>query len=168
MIFKIYFEKGLNAELVGTLSEDVYLALYDKLLAGALDMGYEKVTESQIEEALVLPQLELFYMYRDGANWKESTSVIFTNPLAITSEKAEEMLREALYENDNFIAEAIDIPTCYFDEDKSKHAHGLHEFLSIKSTDGKPNDAKGRDISQFILEFARQSQKGWKPIRQII
>ena len=99
MMFKIYFEKGLNAELVGTLSEDVYLALYDKLLAGALDMGYEKVTESQIEEALVLPQLELFYMYRDGANWKESASVIFANPLAITSEKAEEMLREALYEN---------------------------------------------------------------------
>jgi hypothetical protein len=50
MMFKIFFERGLHALEVGTLSEDVYMALSERLLEVALEMGYEKVTESLVEE----------------------------------------------------------------------------------------------------------------------
>jgi hypothetical protein len=109
------------------------------------------------------------YQYRDGANWKESTSVVFANPSSLTTEGVEELLRECLFENDNFIAEKVGLPTCYFEDesDDGKYAHGLHEFFSIKETDEEPNDKANRAINQLIVEFAAQSLTGWEPVRQI-
>ena len=49
-MFKIFFERGLHALEIGILSEDVYVAISERLLEVALEMGYEKVTESLIEE----------------------------------------------------------------------------------------------------------------------
>jgi hypothetical protein len=79
-----------------------------------------------------MANLALHYMYRDGANYKESAFVVFANPLDLSSKGVEELLRECLFSDENFIAENVSLPPCYFDEDDAKHAHGLHEYLSIE------------------------------------
>ena len=115
-----------------------------------------------------MAQLKLHYMYRDGANWKESDYVIFANVQNLSAEGVQEMIEECLFDDSNFIAETIGLSTLYFDGNSAPDAHGLHEFLRIDECDFEPNDKQNRDVSNLLDEFARQSLIGWKPVRNIL
>ena len=116
-----------------------------------------------------MKQLEIYYQYRDGANWKESTSVVLANPMGLSADEAEAFLRDHLFDDENFIAERVGLPTCYFENesDDGKYAHGLHEFLYARETDKEPNDVLGRSINGLVRQFAEYSLAGWEPVRQI-
>jgi len=114
-----------------------------------------------------MSQLEVHYQYRDGANWKESTSRVFSNPLRLSESEVEILFYALLFDNENFIAESVELPTCYFDKDSDPDAHGYHEFLSVRETDDEPNDELNRSINGLIRQFAVCKEAGWEPVRQI-
>ena len=114
-----------------------------------------------------MKQLEIYYQYRDGANWKESTSRVFSNPFSHSIDEATALLEGHLFDDENFIAESVGLPTCYFDDNTSPDAHGLHELLYIRETDASPNDDAGRSFDGLIRQFAECSEAGWEPVRQI-
>jgi len=115
-----------------------------------------------------MAQLKLHYMYRDGANWKESDCVIFANAQNLSAEGVQEMIEECLFDDGNFIAESIGLPTLYFDDDSAPDAHGLHEFLRVDECDFEPNDKQNRDVLNLVIEFARQRLFDWKSVRNIL
>ena len=84
-------------------------------------------------------------------------------------EDVEVLLQTLLFDNENFIAESVELPTCYFEDedDDGKYAHGLHEFLYIRETDDEPNDELNRSINGLIRQFAASKEAGWEPVRQI-
>ena len=115
-----------------------------------------------------MKQLEIYYQYRDGANWKESTSRVFANPMGMSIENVDVLL-QTLRDSENFVAESVELPTCYFEDedDDGKYAHGWHEFLCVKETDDEPNDELNRSINGLIRQFAVCKEAGWEPVRQI-
>ena len=117
-----------------------------------------------------MSQLEIYYQYRDGANWKSSTSRVFANPLNLSVEGVTKMLEDCLFDDENFIAESVGLPTCYFEDEvgDGEFAHGLHEFLYIRETDASPNDDTDRTIDELIRQFAKHSLAGWEPVREIV
>ena len=115
-----------------------------------------------------MAQLKLQYMYRDGANWKESDYMIFANTQNLGAEVVQEMIEECLFDDGNFIAESIGLPTLYFDDGSDPDAHGLHEFLRVNECDSEPNDKQNRDVLNLVIEFARQRLFDWKPVRNIL
>ena len=117
-----------------------------------------------------MSQIEIYYQYRDGANWKESTSRVFSNPLELSEDEVEILFYALLFDNENFIAESVELPTCYFEDedDDGKYAHGLHEFLYARETDSEPNDELNRSITELLRQFAASKEAGWGPVRQII
>ena len=115
-----------------------------------------------------MKQLEIHYQYRDGANWKQSTSRVFVNPMGLSADEAEKLLMECLFDDENFIAESVELPTCYFDDNTASDAHGLHEFLSVRETDSEPNDKLNRSINGLIRQFVAGKEVGWEPVRKII
>ena len=116
-----------------------------------------------------MKQLEIHYQYRDGANWKESTSVVFANPFNYSIDEATALLEGHLFDDENFIAESVGLPTCYHEDDvdDGEFAHGLHEFLYVRETDASPNDDAGRSFDGLVRQFAECSEAGWEPVREI-
>ena len=108
--------------------------------------------------------LAIHYMYRDGANWKEFTHVIFTNPRNLLVADVEKVLFSCLVDGDKFVAENVGLPTAYLDDRDDPDAHGYHQFLSVKETEKEATDE--RSITRLLIDFAAENLRGWKPVRK--
>lgn len=98
----------------------------------------------------LIQNIKLYYLYRDGANFKQYSEVIFKNPDATNLKEIEVGIITALIESTWFNAKAWDVPELFFHQYKFDASidHGLHEFHSIAITSEKTNDE--RTINEFI------------------
>lgn len=113
------------------------------------------------------------YMYRDASNYKNAGEVVFENDLGIEDEEEiSDLVVAFLEDGEYFVAELVDIDTCYFggiyDDD-----HGYHEFTGVEMTEEKPSDyyrqpEPMRTFSEFLKELEEHNKTGWIPVRNII
>ena len=103
------------------------------------------------------------YLYRDGSNYKNWGSVVFSNPGRLTKESISNALRECFLQECLFIADQVRIPECFLFADKlaTSDDHCFHEFEVIDTTTEPPDDLQSRSISQFVWEVKRAFARGW-------
>ncbi|MDF1819986.1 MAG: hypothetical protein P1U64_00335 [Alcanivoracaceae bacterium] len=86
--------------------------------------------------------LEISYLYRDAANYKQFQSVIVANPDQFSPETVSEQLRSRFAADQvwpdilHFRPEDLGWPTCYFENHgEDEDDLDLHELESISPTD---------------------------------
>jgi hypothetical protein len=89
-------------------------------------------------------------MYRDGANYKNYSEVVFSNPDKLTIEIIEKRIRSRLIDEIWFVAKSWNLPDIHFKEYAwdSEIDHDWHEFISIEETLEK--ETKTITISIFL------------------
>ena len=107
----------------------------------------------------------VIYFYRDGLNYKSRPiSVVFAG-----SPEPDLVARlKAALDNDTFVAEQVDLPTCYlfhesYDFDRTSD-HGRHELSLVESTTAQPTDDGFRTFQQLVEEFEAAQKAGWAPL----
>jgi hypothetical protein len=100
-----------------------------------------------------MSNMEFFYRYRDGANYKKRGSVVFTNPEGLDCSAIETSLRRAFWD-ELFIAHQVRIPEIFLflDGPFAFDDHCYHEFVAIEASDKPSNDEYGRSIAEFVSE----------------
>ena len=108
---------------------------------------------------------EFVYFYRDGSNYKSPYQHwVFSGDI---TEDQTRRLMSALPKDNCFVAEQVDVPTCYiFEDGRHEYApdedHGWHEFHSVGLTRELADDV--RTIEEFIKCFETVNLQGWKPL----
>jgi hypothetical protein len=98
--------------------------------------------------------IELCYQYRDGDNYKQWTSIVFSNPNGLSLEEIEESLRSSFDGGEYFIASQIGIPECFIkDYALNGSDHCWHEFVEVDETTALPSE--NRTIAEFIKEVSQ-------------
>lgn len=99
--------------------------------------------------------IELEYCYRDFGNNKRYNSVIFSNRSNTPLWKIEEGLLRHLGDRHTFSASQLELPEMFFRDcpyDPSLDWE-MHEYCGAKETDVPTNDARGRDIREFLSQL---------------
>lgn len=104
------------------------------------------------------------YLYRDGSNYKKWAEVVFSNVDGLPAELITRQLRESFLEDGLFIAHQVRIPEVFLAQEYSltEDDHCFHEFADAEVTPDAPNDTYGRSIREFVVEVAREANKGWR------
>jgi len=110
-----------------------------------------------------MSNIEFRYMYRDGSNYKKFGSVVFSNAEQRKLLELETELKQALSDDDLFIASQIRVPEVFLFADGpfSFDDHCYHEAVGLRTTDDNPSDEHHRTVSEFLAEVARKDQRGW-------
>lgn len=108
--------------------------------------------------------VEFSYLYRDAANYKAWSSVVFANPSNVNLEEIERQLRRVFDGEELFIAAQVRLPEVflYIHGVVTKDDHCYHEFDSVRITEEVPNDLYNRSIWQFIEEVEEKARSGWQ------
>jgi len=103
------------------------------------------------------------YVYRDGANYKNWNTVIFSNPERVSLASMKARLENAFLVDGMFVADQIHIPEVFLYPDWriDQEDHCLHEFGSIEETPDAADDKDARSILSFVLEVETASRTGW-------
>lgn len=103
------------------------------------------------------------YLYRDGANFKTWSSVVFSNPGGLGVSEVTRSLTLAFEVDGLFIADRVRIPEIFpFAQVRaSVDDHCYHEFHSVENTPEELTDDHHRAISEFLNEVRRESIRGW-------
>ena len=97
------------------------------------------------------------YMYRDGSNWKRHGEVVFTGEPE-DYDNYEKELRKCFEDNDNFMADQIDVPERFGWNGGDEDDHCWHEFVAVPETSSDPDDER---TPQEFLECVRKAGKDW-------
>lgn len=92
------------------------------------------------------------YLYRDGANYKNYDSVVFSNQYDISLEEITECIVEALIDGVWFYAKKWGLKELHSFPYDSELDHEWHEFESVEQMD---EDVTRCDIKDF-LEFIKR------------
>lgn len=95
-----------------------------------------------------MPNIKFNYLYRDGGNYKNFGSIVFSNPLNIELLALEELIRSKLTSHHWFYADQWQVPNLHFGTWDNELDHTFHEFEGVEYID-EPADA-GTDITLFI------------------
>ncbi|MFA6248661.1 MAG: hypothetical protein WC615_17095 [Mucilaginibacter sp.] len=82
-----------------------------------------------------MPNIKFHYLYRDGANYKNHSFVIFNNPTSIALAEIENIIHQKLIDGTWFYADKWNLPDLHFGTWDNEIDHTWHEFESIKFTD---------------------------------
>ena len=93
-----------------------------------------------------MPNIKFSYHYRDGANYKNHSVLIFNNPTDIALAEIEEHLISKLIDDTWFYADKWNVPDLHFGTWDNEIDHTWHEFESVELTNG----AGERDIQDFL------------------
>lgn len=94
------------------------------------------------------------YLYRDGANYKNYSEVVFANPDNIDVSQVKEAISTSLVDGEWFYAKPWQLPDLHFEKWDEEIDHQLHEFESVAYTSEAPTDY--RTIAQFLAEIKKQ------------
>lgn len=97
--------------------------------------------------------LKFNYMYRDGANYKQFGSVVFTNPNFLTPREATGILTQKLISNEFFVPQDWSIPRLQYHPYDPEIDHDYHEFESFEWTEEEVTD--GRNVEEFLAEVKK-------------
>lgn len=95
-----------------------------------------------------MPNIQLNYLYRDGANYKQCGLVIFKNSSQISLEEATAKIYPKLISNEFFVPQDWGLPSLHFHPYDPEIDHEWHEFESFELTDDQATD--GREIQNFL------------------
>ena len=108
--------------------------------------------------------IEFTYLYRDGNNFKKWGSVIFSNLERLPIDAIDKQMRPLLLIDLQFMAGQVRVPELFLYDDGpfSYDDHCYHEFKAVHLTTEVANDIQNRSIGEFLVEFARESENGWR------
>jgi hypothetical protein len=104
------------------------------------------------------------YLYRDGSNYKDWGTIVFSNPNQLSISEIDERLRRAFNGDSLFIAGQIEVPEIflYKDGNLTSADHCFHEYDHVELTDDAVTDVKERTMSDFLAQVEVASQRGWE------
>jgi hypothetical protein len=94
------------------------------------------------------------YMYRDGANYKNPSEVIFGNPENVDLQEAEKIIKSKLIDETWFYVERWGLKDLHFTTWDNEIDVTWHEFNALELTDELPTDA--RMFKQFLAQIPLQ------------
>jgi hypothetical protein len=107
------------------------------------------------------------YMYRDASNYKQHSTVVFTNHTFLSIKDIEKQIHSCLHEGEYFIASQINIEERFF-ATLGEDDHPWHEFVKVETTaEGASDPANqekhscNRDIVDFIQDLEKAKRDGW-------
>ena len=108
------------------------------------------------------PNVMFSYLYRDGSNCKQASTVIFRNPEMLDDDEITERLIASLDEDGWFVADQINIPEAFLFPryEVNENDHCWHEFSYVEATHSEPTDR--RTITEFLAEVERAAAVGWR------
>ncbi|MDB5062046.1 MAG: hypothetical protein JWP67_1889 [Mucilaginibacter sp.] len=99
-----------------------------------------------------MQNIKISYLYRDGANYKNQSSVIFTNPTNVDLSEVETLIHSKLIDDTWFYVDQWKLPDLHFGKWDNEIDHTWHEFESIEHSEDTAN-------SQYsLLEFIKVIQ----------
>ena len=93
--------------------------------------------------------IRFHYKYRDGGNYKEYGSVVFSNPDQLSIARIEEQLKAVLIDQEYFLPQACNIPLIHSFPFHPELDHEWYEFDYVEETNDTLTDE--RSIKVFIL-----------------
>lgn len=100
--------------------------------------------------------IQLNYLYRDGANYKQFENVILENQTGLAIEEAERLIREKLISSEFFVPQDWGLPALQHYKYDPEIDHEWHEFENFEETEDKATD--DRDV----LDFLKEIEKGYE------
>jgi hypothetical protein len=97
--------------------------------------------------------LQLNYLYRDAANYKQFGFVVFDNSTGLTPELANDLLLPKLISGEFFIPQDWGLPRLQFHPYDTELDHDYHEFESFEESIMNATDE--RDISVFLQRIKK-------------
>src|SRR5262249_1577501 len=91
---------------------------------------------------------------------KMGGEVVFENCDGLALAEAEERLRRACCEENNFNARQVGVPEVYFEETDIERDQVFHEFCRLELTAKPVTDA--RTLRQFVGVFEAMARVGWE------
>ncbi|MGD0857295.1 MAG: hypothetical protein ABSA18_16100 [Dehalococcoidia bacterium] len=109
----------------------------------------------------------LVYLYRDASNWKQHGQTVFTNTGGIPLVDIEARIHDSLEDEEWFIAEMVDLETCFIGDHNTEDDHPWHEFERVAESDFPSCDpafcGAYRDIAQFLQALENSRLRKWNP-----
>jgi len=106
-----------------------------------------------IDDAKKVFNLKMNYLYRDGANYKQFGSVIFSNPGFLPPNKAGQKLKEKLISSEFFVPQDWSLPRLHHHPYDPEIDHEWHEFEDFEWTEEPITD--DRDVRVFLEEIPK-------------
>ena len=91
--------------------------------------------------------IQLCYLYRDGANYKTHDAVTFSNTGNLSLQHIKDTISKSLIDGSWFYASKWQLPDLHFEDWDEEIDHNWHEFDSIEETDD--TEVK-EDITVFL------------------
>ena len=91
--------------------------------------------------------IKFHYLYRDGANYKQNSSEVFSNIAELQIAEIENSIRSCLIEENWFYAHKWNLKDCHLHKWDDDIDHAWHEYDCIEFTN---EGATIGDISEFI------------------
>ncbi|MFA6086376.1 hypothetical protein [Mucilaginibacter sp.] len=91
-----------------------------------------------------MPDIKFSYLYRDGANYKNHSFVIFANPTNADLFELETLIHSKLINDTWFYVNQWELPDLHFGTWDNEIDHTWHEFESVEHSEETAN-------SQFLL-----------------
>jgi hypothetical protein len=105
---------------------------------------------------ITIKNIRFHYKYRDAANYKAYGSVIFSNPNQLSLETIGKQLKEALIDQEYFIAQACKIPLIHSFPFDPELDHEWYELDYLEETNEAVTDE--RSIDAFVQDCFEKFQ----------
>lgn len=86
-----------------------------------------------------MPNIKFHYLYRDAANYKNFSAIIFDNPQHITLGQLLPLIQSKLIDGTWFYASQWQLPDLHFGPWDDNTDHTFHEFEMLEYTHEPPN-----------------------------
>lgn len=95
--------------------------------------------------------IKFCYLYRDGANYKDYSQIIFSNPNSINLLEIEKLIRKKLIDGKWFYSKEWNVPDIHFKEFGYDLEFDVdwHEFETVEETNEKALEQKC--IEEFLM-----------------
>jgi len=97
--------------------------------------------------------IKLSYLYRDGGNYKNYSSLIFSNPSDIDLSELVSLIQSKLIDSTWFYVNEWKIPDLNFGNWDNRFDPSWHEFESVEYTNEQPNTPLNLD--ELIMEIKK-------------
>jgi hypothetical protein len=99
-----------------------------------------------------MPNIKFSYLYRDAANYKNFSFVIFGGDEGIRLSYLQSLIQSKLIDGTWFYAGQWELPDLHFNNWNDEFDHTFHEFECIEYTDEAPNTLLNLAEFQSIIE----------------
>lgn len=103
--------------------------------------------------------IKFCYRYRDYANYKKYSEIVFSNPSNKPIQEIEQFVLDHLFDDKLFYSTEWKVPDLHFDEWDPDIDHFVHEFVSLNETEEEPSMTM--TLEEF-LNVIEDAENNWK------